>query len=433
MNTIERISKFYAIKSLDEKTFELLSDYENDGEYRLVTEEEMKYMDMDVRWDCSIHATYHALLLLLKYYNEGNTEVYDRLIRCLKKSIGFGFVFEGFMSEKATVSLLTELVKSQVYDIMPETERIRFEQIVDRYRKVRGETPEKEIIDLLKAYDDNLMFTYGTLMKGQYNHHYLLTSDYIGDAVLKEHGLMELGGFPGAVPMRNRWITGELYRVDKQTKENIDMLEGSLYSYKRKLVEMDGKINYPGVYEYNYKRFGEYPIRAPYGKWDKNSFDPEEYIAYAVYGSNLSDEGIGRYLDEYKHLDSRPYTIFHPLYFAKHSPRWNNMGVAFIDSEREGKSFSWIYVVSKKVFENIRDREGREWYDKVVDLGTDEYGVRIVTLTHSSKLTDTIPSQEYLDIIAYGISSRYGLTKREIEDYLKYDISKKVINDTKEG
>ncbi len=95
-DTIRRINEFYDIKNLDESSLLLLSSYEKEGEYRLTSDEEMMKMDMDLRWDCSIHATYYALVLLLKYYNEGHESVYEQLMLCLHKSLDYGFVYEGY-------------------------------------------------------------------------------------------------------------------------------------------------------------------------------------------------------------------------------------------------------------------------------------------------------------------------------------------------
>ena len=417
---IKRMEEFYQLKELDEQNIEEISKYERDGEYVLATDEERQGMPMDARWDSHIHSTYHALILLLKYFNEGHDDVYDQLIRCYRKSVEFDFAYEGFMSLIATIELMKELLTNNIRSILDVKDLNDLEQIIDTIRAQYGNSYYKdEVSSLLEISDENMLFTYGTLMKGQSNHGYLKSNEYVGDAVLNNYALMEIGGFPGAIPVDSSWVTGELYRVDARTKKYIDVLEGLLYDYKRVIVEVDGKKYMPGFYEYKADEYGCYPVRPPYGKWDKNRFNPDDYVAYAVYGSNLSDKGISRYLNGYKPIDSRSYTIPHPLYFAKNSSRWDNMGVAFVDAEKEGSSYGWIYVVPKKVFEQIRDGEGRSWYDKVLTLGYDSYGIKIVTLTHSCRYDDNIPSSRYLDFIGYGLQEKYGLTDNEISEYLR--------------
>ena len=83
------------------------------------------------------------------------------------------------------------------------------------------------------------LFVYGTLMSGFSRSRKLLHSRFIGVAYTK--GLLyDLGGFPGLVKGEGR-VFGELYDVNEQTLEVLDMIEGyepsdlknSLYVRKR--------------------------------------------------------------------------------------------------------------------------------------------------------------------------------------------------------
>ncbi|MBQ6654469.1 MAG: gamma-glutamylcyclotransferase [Erysipelotrichaceae bacterium] len=419
---MKTIKQYYDLEKLDEDTLAYITGYENNGEYRLMPDKVMKTLPIDLRWDCSIHATYRALLLLLKYYREGHSEVFGQLKRCLRKSLESGLLYEGFMGELSTIDLLKEMIDIGIVDVLDNEERMLFDGIIDAFRcLLNNETEKDAILELLKKWDSDLMFTYGTLMKGQRNHFYLSESTCLGDSVLRNYGLMEIGSFPGAVAREGMWVTGELYRVSSEEKQQIDYLEGSLYVYRRVLVEMNGKKYYPGFYEYDSEGNGEYPFRPPYGKWSSGGFDPDKYIAYAVYGSNLSDEGMRRYLNNYQPLDSRPYFICHPVYFGNNSAKWDNGGVAFIDGERKAKSYGWIYVVERRVFDYIKKCEGPVWYDEELVLGTDRYGVKIITLTHSCRYRETDPSPDYLSAIGYGLQRRYGLSRDEISEYLGHE------------
>ena len=97
------------------------------------------------------------------------------------------------------------------------------------------------------------VFTYGTLMNGQRNHHYVEDSTYLGDAVLEGYGLYDTGcGYPAAVMMQNRKVCGEVYEVDEAAKNAMDVLEdvGCLYDCKTVSVTMNGQKEEVLFYEY---------------------------------------------------------------------------------------------------------------------------------------------------------------------------------------
>ena len=113
------------------------------------------------------------------------------------------------------------------------------------------------------------LFTYGTLMKGQCRHHILSDRKFIGDAILLDYGLYEIGSYPGAVPMKDFKVYGEVYEIDEKLKVVLDQIEGEgyLYDYKEIDVLIDDKTLKVGFYEFKDRRI-KYPIRRPTGKWD---------------------------------------------------------------------------------------------------------------------------------------------------------------------
>lgn len=113
------------------------------------------------------------------------------------------------------------------------------------------------------------VFTYGTLMKDQRNHYLLENSKYLGDAYLKDYGLLEIGTYPAAVKMEGFTVYGEVYEVDECTKKDVDQLEdeGNLYKYKNVAVIMNDEEIEVGFYEFIDKGH-KYPIRKPLGKWN---------------------------------------------------------------------------------------------------------------------------------------------------------------------
>lgn len=119
----------------------------------------------------------------------------------------------------------------------------------------------------------NKVFVYGTLLKGNCNHeHYLKDSRFVGDAVLKGYSLYDLGEYPGIKKNGNDFVKGEVYIVDEDTLNKLNILEevGVLYSLVYESVEIEGNmIDNVGIYvylhdvkEYNYVK----PELQPWGR-----------------------------------------------------------------------------------------------------------------------------------------------------------------------
>ena len=78
------------------------------------------------------------------------------------------------------------------------------------------------------------LFTYGTLMKGQCRHHALKDAKYLGDAVLRDYCLLELGSYPGAIPKEGSNVYGEVYEMVTNPGKYIGKtvkMEGIYYPY----------------------------------------------------------------------------------------------------------------------------------------------------------------------------------------------------------
>ncbi len=76
---------------------------------------------------------------------------------------------------------------------------------------------------------------YGTLKKGHYNHDLLKHCEFIGTKEISHLKLYTLGGFPGVKQSDSPddKVMMELYKVDMQTLEELDWLEGIPYLYRR--------------------------------------------------------------------------------------------------------------------------------------------------------------------------------------------------------
>lgn len=96
------------------------------------------------------------------------------------------------------------------------------------------------------------LFLYGTLMKGQRAHDLLVNSKYLGRACLKGYKKLDLVYYPGIVKDKNSIVEGEVYEVDEDIKERLDIYEceGYLFKCVDTKIELDSKTMNVKVYEY---------------------------------------------------------------------------------------------------------------------------------------------------------------------------------------
>jgi len=182
----------------------------------------------------------------------------------------------------------------------------------------------------------------------------------------------------------------------------------------------------------------------------------DNYVWYAVYGSNLSRERFNVYIKggkintsckikEYHGcrchcppIDDKPYQIKHELYFYEKSPTWCGHGVAFIKSEecksKELVTLGKIYLITKEQFNDILHQENSKeppydvytvdfdriiknkmhvvgqkgWYTKILYLGEEE-SFPVFTLTGQWDDRDidnnikNLPSSRYRSYIIEGL------------------------------
>ena len=107
----------------------------------------------------------------------------------------------------------------------------------------------------------DLVFVYGTLMKGKRNHHLLKTSTFIDNGSIEGFFMFDLGTYPGVAKSKyNSKVIGEVYKVDKQTMDKLDELEEVGYLYNKEEVEVilnNGDTVNAFVYIYILKEYKE--------------------------------------------------------------------------------------------------------------------------------------------------------------------------------
>jgi gamma-glutamylcyclotransferase (GGCT)/AIG2-like uncharacterized protein YtfP len=86
-----------------------------------------------------------------------------------------------------------------------------------------------------------LVFVYGTLKRGEKNHHWLEGASWQGEAELSGVLLHDLGPFPMAVIGEGTAI-GEVYAVEERGLARLDELEGYPRLYDRQMLTLnDGR------------------------------------------------------------------------------------------------------------------------------------------------------------------------------------------------
>lgn len=83
----------------------------------------------------------------------------------------------------------------------------------------------------------HLVFVYGTLRRGERNHHLLVNAQSLGNHTTSPvYDLYDLGSYP-AVSEGHGAIFGEVYLVDDHTLEQLDYIEDVPVTYRREQIE----------------------------------------------------------------------------------------------------------------------------------------------------------------------------------------------------
>ena len=103
-----------------------------------------------------------------------------------------------------------------------------------------------------------LVFVYGTLKRGEKNHHWLEGASWQGEAELSGVLLHDLGPFPMAVIGEGTAI-GEVYAVEERGLARLDELEGYPRLYDRQMLSLnDGRQAW--VYLGRLRQVGHAPL-----------------------------------------------------------------------------------------------------------------------------------------------------------------------------
>lgn len=91
--------------------------------------------------------------------------------------------------------------------------------------------------------DSFILFTYGTLMRGELNEYLLDGAKFLGVAQTKPtYSLLSIPGnypFPALMEGGNTAVVGEVYEVPIEARDMMDRIEGHPYNYCRKPVALE--------------------------------------------------------------------------------------------------------------------------------------------------------------------------------------------------
>ncbi len=275
------------------------------------------------------------------------------------------------------------------------------------------------------------VFVYGTLMRGQRAHHFLEGAEYLGEFILDNYAIYDLGSFPGIKPKNDHRVFGEVYEIVPEMLPTLDRYEGEGSLYDRVKVSAGGDAGTVEAYAYVYKgNPGSEPLD---GKWGTPKKD---YVWYACYGSNLSADRFRCYIegglckengnvytgcrkDRSLWTDSRIRRYPGRIYFANKSSAWEEKGVAFYDPDAKGETIMRLYRITKEQLQEVQKQEGLwpQWYGRMIELGTED-GLPVYTITNEVPITRNAPSEKYLSLIRRALIQECGVPEDEAEEYL---------------
>jgi len=153
---------------------------------------------------------------------------------------------------------------------------------------------------------ENILFVYGTLLRGLPRSHLLEDRPFLWPAILHQADLYDLGGYPG-VKDGSGIVVGELLRVDDRKIKSLDTVEGyvpeddhkSLFIRMEKQVRVlaDGRSVMAFCYIYN-RNVGRETIISQ-GDYRRFLIERKEDLLWiAAYGSNLDKKQLAQRVGE---------------------------------------------------------------------------------------------------------------------------------------
>ncbi len=110
----------------------------------------------------------------------------------------------------------------------------------------------------------DLVFVYGTLRRGEANHHLLSGAEFCGLHLTRpRYRMLHLGTYPGVVSGGSTAIEGEVYRVDGRGLVDLDRLEAYPRLYRKGLIP----TLWGRAWIYLYRGSRDHRAQIPTGRW----------------------------------------------------------------------------------------------------------------------------------------------------------------------
>lgn len=428
----------------------ILNFQDSDGSFKLFDSYEIPG---DARVDFCWMPTYICTAILMKAYMTDSSSFGSKeesaLLEGLKMSSRKNLRGHGYDAFKGQIEALEIFMKAGLREFLDIHEDFCTEfsemvgKIITKFDDMEskgeffgpwGESYEAEIKSVNEYFSKRNVFVYGTLMKGETNHHYLENSICLGPAVIEGYDMYNVGWYP-AITTGDNMIVGELYQVPKEDMFAIDMLEGEghLYIKKCETITIDGGKT-ALAFVYIYMKDCSNLERIPAWKRD--------YVWYVSYGSNMLKERFLCYIkggsyegsahrkpcrDTTPPLAVKTVELPYDMYFGNISRSWEYRGVSFIDTSKKGHALGVAYLITKEQLEHVsteenggtRPEESNGWYTDVIDLDTMN-GFEVKTITNDNLRQYNEPSSSYLNTLHNGIRENWpSMSDQEIDDYLK--------------
>ncbi|WP_280770939.1 gamma-glutamylcyclotransferase [Salipaludibacillus daqingensis] len=266
---------------------------------------------------------------------------------------------------------------------------------------------------------EDYVFVYGTLRKNQTNHALLKNAVLISEQAKIIGGLYDTGhGYPALLLNDNLNVFGEIYQVNKETLNSLDVLEGyeegresNLYYRCKKEVTTDEDTYTCWGYvldERHEKSLGE---AIPFQDWNVHQwFKSFTHVYYFAYGSCMDTERIEK-AGMIEHF-SKEVKIgkLDGYRFAYSFPQPDGARADIIETNSNEFVEGIVYSLPKEAINYLFQREGvysHNYRPTFVNVDINgELVEQVLTFTVIDKKPSTAPPEHYATEILRGAQGR---------------------------
>ncbi|MBM7662123.1 gamma-glutamylcyclotransferase (GGCT)/AIG2-like uncharacterized protein YtfP [Bacillus mesophilus] len=256
------------------------------------------------------------------------------------------------------------------------------------------------------------VFVYGTLRKGESNHHLLEKAELVAEQCWTYAEMFDTKyGYPAISQSNNSFIYGELYAVTDEELKHLDVLEGyeegdvdNLYNRITQIIHTDTRSLDAFVYIANNSGLLQTPIAS--GDWKLyRTLSQDDQILYFAYGSCMDDHRFNEHRVQhyFEKVIGRGILKGYTLRFTKHSSDGGRADLVEDGGVVEGKLYE---IPVEAVTDYLFDREGVSYQTYRPTFITVEVNGRevsnVLTFVVIEKKEELAPPKHYEDEIFRG-------------------------------